>query len=123
MGMHWYFKYAQETSFDLKSIKDILDEENSCLITRGATTTTGAFLGVNNFVTANDLDIENQLLTAEITNALDFANQRIQKCSQVVKSQPYRGDGEVNMLFVDFWSVGDIIQVVQEYNEALGDKK
>ena len=80
-----------------------------------------AFLGVNNFVTTGAFDVDSQLLSAETTNSLDFANQRIQKCSQLVKGGTYRGDGNVNFLFVDFWSIGDIVEVVQEYNVALGE--
>jgi hypothetical protein len=119
--MHWYFEHAQETSFDFDSIQEILDSDNSCLISRGATTTTGAFFGVNNFVTSKMLDTKSQAIDAETTNFLDFANQRIQKCREVFNTQPYRGEGDVNLFFIDYWSIGDVVQVVQEYNRNLGE--
>lgn len=121
-GLHWYFRHAQETGFEFSSIDSLLDTESSCAVTRGATTTTGAFLGVNSFVTASALQgLDEQLLDAETANSLDFANQRLQDCSQVVQEGVYQGDGKVNMLYVDFWDQGDIVQLVQEYNRDLGE--
>lgn len=119
-GLHYYFDYAQETDFEFESIEEILNVQTSCVITRGATTTTGAFYGVNNFVAAEAFEIENQRAAAVIANSLDFAKDRLQACSELVQAGTYLGDGDVNMLSVDFWSIGDIVQVVQEYNRDLG---
>jgi hypothetical protein len=125
-GLHYYFQYAQETPFELPTIVAIMDNDNSCTITRGAASTDGSFFAVNNFITPDyitegTLDPwENQLESAAIANALDFATERLQNCTQLKKEGDFIGDSKVNMLYVDFWDIGDVVQVVQEHNQNLG---
>ncbi|CAB9497777.1 integral membrane protein [Seminavis robusta] len=120
-GMHYYFQYAQETPFDMPSIDSILDKETSCIITRGATTTDGSFFGVNNFVEASAFDLDNQLEAATQANSLEFAKEHIEACSRIKQDGVYYGDPNVNLLYVDFWHVGNIVQLVQEHNQRLGE--
>lgn len=121
-GMHYYFEYFQETEFEFDSVDALKDVGTSCLVTRGATSSTGVFFAVNNFVTSSTADAFSTDVeaTAAEVNALDFANRRIKKCAALIQEGPYRGEGDVNVMYVDYWSIGDIVQVVQEHNQNLG---
>ena len=123
-GLHYYFEYFQESEFQFETVEEILDVENSCLVTRGAGTSTGVFFAVNNFVTAQGaaafLSESPPEVVAQTVNARDFASERIQNCAAWIQEGPYRGEGDVNVMFVDYWSVGDMIEVVQEHNRELG---
>lgn len=123
-GLHYYFEYFQETEFQFETVDDLLDVETSCLVTRGAGTSTGDFFAVNNFVTAQGaaafLSESPPQVVANTVNARDFASERIQSCAAFIEKGAYRGEDDVNLLYVDYWSVGDIIEVVQEHNQNLG---
>jgi len=122
-GMHYYFRYFQETNWDFASIDALANTQESCPVTRGATTSTGAFYGVNDMVTLKDaaaVDLDLLVEKATATNSYDFAKNRIQDCQQVLEAGTYFGDDDVNVIYVDFWSLGDIVQVVQEHNRDLG---
>ena len=121
-GMHPYFQYVQETPFELSSIDAILDTDTSCVVSRGAASADGSFFAVNNFVTLDTFDsLDKQLEAAATANALEFANQRLKQCARLHQRQGNNNrDSQVNMLYVDFWDLGDIVQVVQEHNQNLG---
>ena len=123
-GLHYYFEYFQETEFQFETVDELLDVESSCLVTRGAGASTGAFFAVNNFVTAQGaaafLSESPPVVVAETVNAKDFASERIENCAAWIQEGPYRGEGDVNVMFVDYWSVGDMVEVVQEHNLGLG---
>lgn len=105
-GFHYWFDYAAETAFDFASTFELEATTTSCQVTRGAGSTKD-FLAVTSFVTPPDQD------AAEVINARSFLESRIQACSQ------HNGGLDVNLLYVDFWSVGDLPEVVQNHNKAL----
>ena len=123
-GLHYYFEYFQETEFQFETVDELLDVEQSCLVTRGAEASTGVFFAVNNFVTPQSaaafLGESSPEVVARTVNARDFASERIQNCATFIAEGAYRGEDDVNILYVDFWSVGDIVEVVQEHNRNLG---
>lgn len=105
-GFHYWFDYAAETQFSFQDVDDLLDIENSCAITRGAGSTMD-FFGVNSFTTpASKSD-------SETINTESFLENRISMCSL------YQGGLDVNLVTVDFWSVGDLPELVQQRNSAL----
>jgi hypothetical protein len=111
-----------ETEFEFETINDISDVESSCAVTRGVISGNGAFFGVNNFITTNGFgDADERKAVARKVNALEFAQKRIEDCGAVVNNtRLLGGEGDVNLLYVDFWQQGDIVQVVQEHNRKLG---
>jgi len=108
-GFHYWFDYAAETEFEFTSQADFGDTATSCAITRGAGSTKD-FFAVTSFVTPPNED------EAVNINAQAALQSRIQACSD------YNGL-DVNLLYVDFWSIGDMPEVVQTYNKALAARR
>jgi hypothetical protein len=104
-GLHFWWDYAAETPFSFDSIDDLLDIDKSCSITRGAGSTMD-FFGVNAFTTPPSQS------DAEFINSESFLQTRIDDCSTAQMQ-------DVNVVSVDFWSVGELPKVVQERNTAL----
>eukprot|EP00550_Attheya_septentrionalis_P007457 CAMPEP_0198295902 /NCGR_PEP_ID=MMETSP1449-20131203/30185_1 /TAXON_ID=420275 /ORGANISM="Attheya septentrionalis, Strain CCMP2084" /LENGTH=375 /DNA_ID=CAMNT_0043996337 /DNA_START=111 /DNA_END=1238 /DNA_ORIENTATION=+ len=105
-GFHYYFQYAMDTSFTFESISEINNSTLFCSITRGG----GGkrqFLGINLFINPPNPD------AAEVTSEKEYVGSRISECSSIRKKNP-------NMLIVDFWSLGDLPEVTQNHNRALG---
>ena len=111
-GLQFYFANVMEAEFQLDSIEAILDTETSCLVTRGAGSS-GAFYAVNNFITTGTFGSSEPKEASRIANEYRSARDRIDECAVL-------GPKNVNLFYVDFWSYGDIVQVVQEYNMGLG---
>lgn len=82
------------------------DYETSCAITRGAGSTFD-FFQLNAFLTpASKSD-------SEVINAKGFLENHIDMCSL------YQSGLFVNLVIVDFWSLGDLPELVQTKNKAL----
>jgi len=100
---HWY-TYAQDTQFQIDTLESMRDID-SCQITRGSGQ---GFFAVTHFLTFPQESVASAL------NDKEFVQQRLQDCSNY-------NDGLVpNVLLVDFWSVGDVLEVTQQHNKALG---
>jgi hypothetical protein len=108
-GLHYWFDYAMETEFSFDTIDDVLELPRACTITRGSTRST--FFGVNSFVSPP------RQRYAETINAYDFTKERIANCSAL-----YSGL-DVNVVFADFWSQGDLPRVTQDHNRALAQAR
>jgi len=104
-GFHYWFSSAVETPFSFSEPEEIENTANSCALDRGRL---GAknFFGVNVFTTLPDPS------EAAIVNKKNFLNAHIDACSAI------NDDLDVNVVIVDFWSVGDVVEVVQERNKA-----
>jgi len=99
-----------ETEFSFGNKEELLDTEKSCQVTRGEGGTR-SFFAVNTFVTFPDDG------AALEVNEAGFLETRVNTCSAK------NGGANVNLVFVDFWSLGDLPQVVQEHNAALGTRR
>ena len=108
-GFHYWFDFAAETEFNFESADEFADATTSCDITRGAGSTM-EFFAVTNFVTPPDESV------AEVVNSKESVESRIQACSD------FQGL-DVNLVYVDFWSIGDLPEVVQTYNKALAQRR
>ena len=82
----------------------------TCVRTRGRKGS--AFVLSNHFAT-NSLGLPEQEI-AEEANLAENIRNRTDTCTEMLGRQ-------TNLLAVDFWSIGDTFQVVQEYNMALPD--
>lgn len=105
-GFNEWFDYAGETEYKFFSVEAIQAGEFSCKVTRGSNKS--PFLAVNSFVTPPSQSV------AETVNSLEFARTRLERCSSLNDS------ADVNIIFADFWSKGELPQLAQEHNVALG---
>lgn len=107
VGLHYYFDYAAETEFSFDTLDDLLDTATSCQIKRGGSGEYRAFFGVNNF-----LRIPSQTLAAT-TNSVDFVRPRVEACINANEGN------DVSFLYVDYWSIGDVLGYVITHNRNL----
>lgn len=104
-GFHEWFYYAVETDFDFPSVDDV-----SCNLGRGLNGVQD-FFGLNVF-TSNPLPSKK---SAETLNAKAYMEPHIAKCAQV-------DNRDVNLVYVDFWDQGDLVEITQRHNLALVEK-
>ena len=100
-GFHDWFVYAKETEFSFADVPQVNQTSRSCATTRG--TSRATFLAVNNFVTLPSRSASIQL------NSIDFLKYHIQACADF-------NEQAVNVVFVDFWSRGNLPLYVQRQN-------
>jgi hypothetical protein len=105
---HPWFRYTGESAFDFPDISMIQNSTNSCPITRGINGYMD-FYGMNLFV-SNPLPSKT---SSQIINQKDFLLQRISDCSSYLRRKP-------SLIFIDWWNEGNLVEVVQTYNENFG---
>lgn len=103
-GFHDWFSYAGETEFQFTSASQFQNVEFSCLITRGSGSLD--FYGVNVF-----LQIPNLSTCGEL-NTREFLIAHVEACSTFTSQ-------DVNLILVDCWDEGDVLDIAREYNESL----
>ena len=110
---HSWFQYGSETEYDFESAAEMQEYERSCPVDRGPQ---GAdFFGINAFVTAGiGLPSKSE---AEVANEFSFLLERTQECTQ------RNGLSVVNVVWVDFWSIGDLVQLTQQLNSEYALQK
>lgn len=106
-GFHYYFKHVVETPFDFESELDLKNHKESCALDRGKNGEND-FYAINNFVTTVIPDQE----TARSVNRRDFLTEHFTQCEDLTGMR-------VNLITVDFWSVGTLPQIIQENNALL----
>jgi hypothetical protein len=105
--LHWYWRYASNTQFELANLDEVADSATSCSFTRTPGAYGKTFFGLNNFISTPSSS------AATVMNEYDYIANRIQECSSI------NGDLDVNFVYVDFWDEGDLPRLVQERNSAL----
>lgn len=103
------YTYAFETTYRSRGVDALLNVTNTCLITRGDHR--NAFFISNHFA-VNRLKFPDYEI-AEVVNSIQNLHMRLDACQEIVGKR-------VNLLAVDFWSVGDVLEVVTSYNEGIG---
>jgi hypothetical protein len=109
LGFHYWFEYAGETEYSFRSVSDVLSTIDSCEVTRGSAQF--PFFAINSFVTPPSRT------DAIALNSLSFAKTRLETCSSLNDS------ADVNLIFADFWSEGDLAKLAQERNAALVSRR
>lgn len=105
-GFNDWFSLTGESKFNYMAVEEFDNKATACNITRGRTK--GPFYAINTFMTIPSRDISTNTL-----NTKAFLENHIEACSQA-------NDGlDVNVVFVDFWSEGDLPEVVQLHNSRL----
>jgi len=105
-GFHDWFQSAAETKFEYTDLDDFMDKPAACQVTRGRPR--APFYALNLFTTIPSLSLAEDSL-----NTQSFLTEHIAACSAV------NGNRDVNILFVDFWSEGDVPRTVQDHNRQL----
>lgn len=103
-GVPWYhpaWEVCQETPYHFSSVEDLSNEPN-----RGGTA--GSLLLMNHWITTPPTSRPRD---AELINARDALLDRVEQCRLERGKVP-------NIIAVDFYRAGDLIQVVEELNRA-----
>jgi hypothetical protein len=112
-GIHSYDEYALNTQWEFQKIKEIEDTSVSCRLAPGTSfsfRSSQTFFGVNNFVSPPSQG------NSRVLNSMEFAKDRIDACSK-------QHNRDVNFIYADFWSEGDLPQLVQSHNLDLARKR
>jgi len=108
-GVHDTYTYAFETTYKAVGAAALLNVTDTCLITRGDHSY--AFFISNHFA-GNHWHFPDRQI-AEMVNTAHNLQVRLDACHEIVEKR-------VNILVVDFWSIGDVLEVVNTNNELLG---
>ena len=113
-GLHYYWDYAVNTPWNYADLSEIRSTSHSCSFNGRIPGVAGTtFFGVNNFITPPDQ------VAARTLNSKTFAENRITTCSEDNQFL------DVNFVYVDYWSEGDLPELTQEHNTdlALGRRR
>jgi hypothetical protein len=102
-----------ETSYNASEFEGLMDFNATCRRTRGKYLRTASFMISNHFATSAPLDLPD-ISIAEQANLAKNIRNRTDACTAMLNRT-------TNLLAVDFWSVGDTLAVVKEYNSLLPD--
>lgn len=98
-----------ETSFELDGAGEVLDFDSSCQRTRGPAD--APFMLNNHWAGGGLFGLPDDGVSRDI-NTANVLSARLDACEQMLGKR-------TNFLMVDFWSIGDVMQVVNTYNAAL----
>ena len=103
--MDWFY-YAEESDFGFVDLAELKNTANACRVTRGQDGI-GAFYGVNVFT-----EIANTGDSCETTNEFQFLSNHLKQCATLQQRA-------VNLVLVDCWARGDVLEVVRAHNMEL----
>jgi len=110
-GLHHYWDYAIDTPWNFQSLSAIQATSESCAFRRAPGLAGKTFFGINNFISPPDQ------AEAKTVNEYEFAKNRIATCSDVNEGL------DVNFIYADFWSEGDLPRLTQEHNAGLVSRR
>lgn len=125
-GMHYWHQYALESRADPEEITEPSNSKKSCFVRHSyqqpENVSTGeeseprsqsgsSFFAVNNFIQTPDEKV------SKMANAYSFLQDKVAVCSE---KNP---DMLVNIVSVDFWHHGDLVEFVQKENQRRGTLK
>ena len=106
--LEWFREYGSETEYSFDTATDMQNYDLSCPIDRGPQNVAPSFFGINAFVTAPPgLPSKDQ---AEVVNTMAFLEDRVEQCTS------RNGLNVANVVWVDFWSIGDLVELTQTLN-------
>jgi hypothetical protein len=108
-GVHDTYVHAFETPFDSIGVGGLLNVTSTCQITRGDYR--NAFF-ISNHYGGDERGLPDFNVASEV-NLAENLEIRLDACQEMVGRR-------VNVLVVDFWDVGNVLEVVTKYNTALG---
>jgi hypothetical protein len=105
-GFHDWFQYAAETEYSFLTARQIRDTDRSCVITRGQN-------GERDFFGLNVFTKKPSVWGSLQVNSKRFLSQHIEDCAKF-------NDGlKPNLVLVDYWGLGGVLDAVREYNARL----
>ena len=102
-----------ETPYNSSGFEGLMNFSVSCQYSRGLYLRTASFVISNHFAEKPPLRVPDESI-AEQANLAENIRSRTDACTEMLNRS-------TNLLVVDFWSVGDTVEVVQEYNSLLPD--
>ncbi len=93
-------------------MSEVEDYSLSCAIITGLAERENTFM-LNNHFSNNRLGLPSRDV-AEVINMKDFLQTRLDACTEMIGRR-------TNLLAVDFWSIGDVVEVVNSNNAALAE--
>lgn len=105
-----FHAFAVETKYQFKNVAEVENENNSCVENRGSGGTK-EFYAINNFV--ENLIAAPSEAGSKTVNEKVFLTNRLAECETTTSLK-------ANFIAVDFWHLGDVIEVVQEENKLRG---
>lgn len=112
-GVHPTYDFAFATPFSQKSATGLMAVDETCSVNRGWSDSD--FVISNHFAT-NDQGLPD-INEARVTNSAMNLQLRLNACQE--KFSTKYGQDVINLLVVDFWNIGDTVDVVHQYNSAL----
>jgi hypothetical protein len=103
---HGWFQYGSETEYDFDSAEDMENYDLSCPVDRGPQD--ADFFALNAFVTPG-IGLPSKS-AAQVVNSFSFLDERVWECTL------RNGLSVTNVIWVDFWSVGDLVLLTQQLN-------
>lgn len=108
-GFHSTYDYMFETLFSLDSAEELLAYPNSCQVQTGQSD--ADFFILNHFAGSSTSFFPEESTALEV-NQINALTSRVEACSELYSGRI------VNFIAVDFWSLGDTVEFVQEYNKG-----
>lgn len=97
--------------WSFKTVAELRATSTSCQFQYTPRIAGKTFFGVNSFVTPPDQN------AARTANSYDFAKLRLETCSETNENL------DVNFIYADYWSEGDLPRLTQEHNAALASRR
>lgn len=108
-GVHDTYVHAFETPYNSVGVAGLMNVTTTCQITRGDYR--NAFF-ISNHFGGDELELPDFNVASQVNLAQNL-EIRLDACQEMVGRR-------VNILAVDFWDVGNVLEVVTKYNTALG---
>jgi hypothetical protein len=108
------FRFGFETNWDIQGVDELMDFEFSCPIKTGKASRPNTFM-LNNHFTNNFIGLPSRSIAEEV-NTAEALQSRLDACTGIVGRR-------TNLLVVDFWSIGDTVQIVNENNAKLAEEE
>mmetsp|Transcript_19515 Transcript_19515/g.32392 ORF Transcript_19515/g.32392 Transcript_19515/m.32392 type:complete len:365 (-) Transcript_19515:198-1292(-) len=110
IGVHDMWDFGFETRYDLTGADELEDYSKSCTVRTGQASNQW-FL--NNHFANNGIGLPDRNIAEEV-NTAQVLQTRLDACTTMLGRR-------TNLLVVDHWDLGDVVQVVMDNNAALGD--
>jgi len=114
IGIHYFYEYGMSTDWSYASVPELRESVmDGCKIQRDSSNTRDFFM-INTFVTKKvfGYQVKPSRTAAKEINDGEFLEPLLEVCEQTQKSK-------VNIISVDFWKSGDLINYIDDRNSKL----
>ena len=114
IGIHYFYEYGMSTDWSYASVSELRESVmDGCKIQRDSSNTRDFFM-INTFVTKKlfGYQVKPSRTAAKEINGREFLEPLLEVCEQTQNSK-------VNIISVDFWKSGDLINYIDDRNSKL----